>query len=163
MCGDGGFNMLMCEFLTAVHHKLPIKVIVYNNSAFGLITLEAESVGLPPFMEAIKFPNPDFAALARACGGHGFKAAKPGELRRRSAKRSMSMDRRSSIASWPPMIAQPAPYQPGDGRALCHGQDQGNGIGRNRTVTTSRFAAIVSIVWAAGTCAINRRNTSKRL
>jgi pyruvate dehydrogenase (quinone) len=81
LCGDGGFNMLMCEFLTAVHHKLPIKVIVYNNSAFGLITLEAESVGLPPFMEAIKFPNPDFAALARACGGHGFKAAKPGELR----------------------------------------------------------------------------------
>ena len=81
LCGDGGFNMLMCEFLTAVHHKLPIKVIVYNNSAFGLITLEAESVGLPPFMEGIKFPNPDFAALARACGGHGFKAAKPGELR----------------------------------------------------------------------------------
>jgi pyruvate dehydrogenase (quinone) len=32
-------------------------------------------------MEGIKFPNPDFAALARACGGHGFKAAKPGELR----------------------------------------------------------------------------------
>ena len=81
LCGDGGFNMLMCEFLTAVHHKLPIKAIVYNNSAFGLITLEAESVGLPPFMEGIKFPNPDFAMLARACGGHGFKAAKPGELR----------------------------------------------------------------------------------
>jgi pyruvate dehydrogenase (quinone) len=81
LCGDGGFNMLMCEFLTAVQHKLPIKVIVYNNSAFGLITLEAESVGLPPFMEGIKFPNPDFAALASACGGHGFKAAKPRELR----------------------------------------------------------------------------------
>src|SRR3984885_3843708 len=29
LCGDGGFNMLMCEFLTAVHHKLPVKVIVY--------------------------------------------------------------------------------------------------------------------------------------
>jgi hypothetical protein len=29
--GDGGFNMLMCEFLTAVHHKLPVKVVVYNN------------------------------------------------------------------------------------------------------------------------------------
>ena len=37
LCGDGGFNMLMCEFLTAVHHKLPVKVVVYNNSAFGLI------------------------------------------------------------------------------------------------------------------------------
>ena len=37
--------MLMCEFLTAVHHKLPVKVVVYNNSAFGLISFEAESVG----------------------------------------------------------------------------------------------------------------------
>ena len=81
LCGDGGFNMLMCEFLTAVHHKLPVKAIVYNNSAFGLITLEAESIGLPPFKEGIEFPNPDFAALARACGGHGFKATKPGELK----------------------------------------------------------------------------------
>src|SRR6516162_8848948 len=81
LCGDGGFNMLMCEFLTAVHHKLPVKVIVYNNSSLGLIFLEAEGVGLPAFREAIEFPNPDFAALARACGGHGFKAKLPGELR----------------------------------------------------------------------------------
>jgi pyruvate dehydrogenase (quinone) len=80
LCGDGGFNMLMCEFLTAVQHKLPVKVIVYNNSAFGLITLEAESVGLPPYKKGIEFPNPDFSAFARACGGHGFRATKPGEL-----------------------------------------------------------------------------------
>jgi thiamine pyrophosphate-dependent acetolactate synthase large subunit-like protein len=81
LCGDGGFNMLMCEFLTAVHHQLPVKVVIFNNSAFGLITLEAESVGLAPFREGIEFPNPDFAALARACGGHGFAARKPGELK----------------------------------------------------------------------------------
>src|SRR6202451_563593 len=81
LCGDGGFNMLMGEFLTAVHHKLPVKVIIYNNSAFGLITLEAESVGLAPFRSGIEFPNPDFAGLARACGGHGFTARKPAELK----------------------------------------------------------------------------------
>ena len=81
LTGDGGFNMLMGEFMTAVHHKLPVKVIIYNNSALGLITLEAESVGLVPFREAIEFPNPDFAALARACGGHGFTAKQPGELK----------------------------------------------------------------------------------
>jgi pyruvate dehydrogenase (quinone) len=80
LCGDGGFNMLMSEFLTAVHHKLPVKVVIYNNSSFGLIPLEAESAGLPPYREGIEFPNPDFAALARACGGYGFRAAKPGEL-----------------------------------------------------------------------------------
>jgi thiamine pyrophosphate-dependent acetolactate synthase large subunit-like protein len=81
LCGDGGFNMLMCEFLTAVHHKLPVKAVIYNNSAFGLIPLEAEIEGMPSFREAVEFPNPDFVALARACGGHGFKATKPGELR----------------------------------------------------------------------------------
>lgn len=80
LTGDGGFNMLMGEFMTAVHHKLPIKVIIYNNSALGLIRLEAESVGLAPFNEAIEFPNPDFAALARACGGQGFAAKLPGDL-----------------------------------------------------------------------------------
>jgi thiamine pyrophosphate-dependent acetolactate synthase large subunit-like protein len=80
LTGDGGFNMLMSEFLTAVHHNLPVKVVVYNNSSFGLIPLEAESVGLAPYREGIEFPNPDFAALARACGGHGFRATKPGEL-----------------------------------------------------------------------------------
>jgi pyruvate dehydrogenase (quinone) len=80
LTGDGGFNMLMSEFMTSVQHKLPVKVVVYNNSSLGLITLEAESVGLLPFREAIEFPNPDFSALARACGGHGFMARKPDEL-----------------------------------------------------------------------------------
>jgi pyruvate dehydrogenase (quinone) len=81
LCGDGGFNMLMCEFLTAVQHKLPVKALVYNNSALGLITLEAEAIGVPAWKQAIDFPNPDYTALARACGGVGFKAERPGELR----------------------------------------------------------------------------------
>jgi pyruvate dehydrogenase (quinone) len=81
LCGDGGFNMLMCEFLTAVHHKLPVKCFVYNNSAFGLITLEAEAIGVPAWKHGIDFPNPDYVALARACGGVGFRAGRPIELR----------------------------------------------------------------------------------
>ena len=80
LCGDGGFNMLMSEFLTAVQHRLPVKVVVYNNASFGLIPLEAEASGLPAYMEGIRFPNPDFVSLAAACGGHGFRAAQPGEL-----------------------------------------------------------------------------------
>jgi pyruvate dehydrogenase (quinone) len=80
LCGDGGFNMLMSEFLTAVHHNLPVKVIIYNNSSFGLIPLEAEAAGLPAYRDATEFPNPDYGALARACGGHGFRATRPGEL-----------------------------------------------------------------------------------
>jgi pyruvate dehydrogenase (quinone) len=80
MCGDGGFNMLMGEFMTAVHHDLPVKIIIYNNSAFGLISLEAESVGLKPYKQGIQFPNPDFAILAKACGGYGFTAKHPNDL-----------------------------------------------------------------------------------
>ena len=56
LTGDGGFNMLMGEFMTAVHHKLPVKVVVYNNSALGLITLEAESVGLCHSARRSSFP-----------------------------------------------------------------------------------------------------------
>jgi thiamine pyrophosphate-dependent acetolactate synthase large subunit-like protein len=80
LCGDGGFNMLMCEFLTAVHHKLPVKVVIFNNSSFGLIAFEAESAALPAFQKGIEFPNPDYAILARACGGEGFTAKRPDVL-----------------------------------------------------------------------------------
>ena len=58
LTGDGGFNMLMCEFLTAVHHKLPVKVVIYNNAAFGLIRLEAELIGVPGTNRALNFPIP---------------------------------------------------------------------------------------------------------
>src|SRR5262245_34471382 len=40
-----------------------------------------QGMGLTSFREGIEFRNPDFAAFARACGGHGFTAGKPGELR----------------------------------------------------------------------------------
>jgi pyruvate dehydrogenase (quinone) len=39
--------MLMCAFLSAVQHKLPVKAFVYNDSAFVLITLESEAIVVP--------------------------------------------------------------------------------------------------------------------
>lgn len=86
LTGDGGFNMLMGEFLTAVHHRLPVKVFVFDNAAFGLITLEAESVGILPFHDAIEFPNPDYSALARACGAQGFTVRDPALLEARGTR-----------------------------------------------------------------------------
>jgi thiamine pyrophosphate-dependent acetolactate synthase large subunit-like protein len=97
LCGDGGFNMLMSEFLTAVHHKLPVKAVVYNNSAFGLITLEAESIGLLAYREGIEFPNPDYVALANA---KDFAPRDPATCVPQSAKRLRATGRRSSIALW---------------------------------------------------------------
>ncbi|TVV73786.1 thiamine pyrophosphate-dependent enzyme [Sphingomonas solaris] len=79
VCGDGGFTMQIGEFMTAVEHKLPVKVVVYNNSGWGLVDLEMNQAGLPASSGA-KFPNMDFAAFARACGVEGFTARKPAEL-----------------------------------------------------------------------------------
>jgi pyruvate dehydrogenase (quinone)/pyruvate oxidase len=77
--GDGGFTMLIGEFMTAVEHKLPIKVVVYDNAGWGLVHLEMEGAGNPAASGAT-FPNMDFAAFARACGAQGFTARKPSEL-----------------------------------------------------------------------------------
>jgi pyruvate dehydrogenase (quinone) len=77
--GDGGFTMLLGEFMTSVEHGLPIKVIVYDNSGWGLVKLEMEGAGVPAAAGA-SFPNMDFAAFARACGAQGFTVRSPSEL-----------------------------------------------------------------------------------
>jgi pyruvate dehydrogenase (quinone)/pyruvate oxidase len=77
--GDGGFTMLMGEFMTSVEHNLPVKVVVYDNSGWGLVKLEMEGAGVPAAAGA-RFPNIDFAAFARACGARGFSAREPSAL-----------------------------------------------------------------------------------
>jgi pyruvate dehydrogenase (quinone) len=79
MCGDGGFTMLMQEFMTAVQYDLPLKGIVFNNSGWGLVRLETERAGQPAF-EGVDFRNPDFAKFAEACGGSGFTITDPANL-----------------------------------------------------------------------------------
>ena len=81
MCGDGGFAMLMQEFVTSAQHGLPIKVFIFNNAGWGLVHLEMEEAGLPVFSEGAVFKNPDFAMFAEACGAHGFRVTKPSLLR----------------------------------------------------------------------------------
>jgi pyruvate dehydrogenase (quinone)/pyruvate oxidase len=77
--GDGGFTMLAGELMTAVEHRLPVKIAVYDNSGWGLVHLEMEAAGLPA-VRGTRFPNMDFAAYARSCGAAGFAAANPAEL-----------------------------------------------------------------------------------
>ena len=81
MCGDGGFAMLMQEFITSAQHALPVKVFVFNNAGWGLVHLEMEEAGLPVFAQGATFKNPDFAMYARACGAAGFRVTQPGALR----------------------------------------------------------------------------------
>lgn len=78
MSGDGGFSMLMGDFLTLVQYDLPIKVVLFNNSALGMVELEMLVAGLPSFGTTNK--NPDFAAVARAAGAYGVRVEKPRQL-----------------------------------------------------------------------------------
>jgi thiamine pyrophosphate-dependent acetolactate synthase large subunit-like protein len=75
LIGDGGFSMLMQEFITVVNRKLPIKVIIFNNAKLGLIQLEQESSGYPEYKTALE--NPDFSEFARLCGGEGWSVDRP--------------------------------------------------------------------------------------
>lgn len=68
--GDGCFLMNGQEFATAVQYGLPIIVIVVNNGIYGTIRMHQERE-YPGRVVATDLKNPDFAALARAYGGHG--------------------------------------------------------------------------------------------
>ncbi len=76
--GDGGFSMVMADFLTAVKNKLPIKIFLFNNRHLGMIMQEQKVEGYPNWQTDLY--NCDFAAYARECGGIGIKVNKAGEL-----------------------------------------------------------------------------------
>ena len=78
--GDGGFAMLMAEFLTAIQHKLPVKIVINNNNSLGQILWEQMILGYPE--HGVRYPEPsvDFAALATANGAFGAKVTRPADL-----------------------------------------------------------------------------------
>lgn len=76
--GDGGFSMLMADFVTAVKYNLPITVVILNNHRLGMIKFEQEVEGYPEF--GTELTNPDFAAYARAAGGVGINVRHPDEV-----------------------------------------------------------------------------------
>ncbi|TVQ36586.1 MAG: thiamine pyrophosphate-binding protein [Geminicoccaceae bacterium] len=68
--GDGCFLMNGQEFATAVQHDAAIVVIVVDNGQYGTIRMHQER-DYPGRRSGTELKNPDFAALARAYGGHG--------------------------------------------------------------------------------------------
>jgi pyruvate dehydrogenase (quinone) len=79
MCGDGGFAMLMGDFLTLLQYDLPVKVVIFDNGSLGMVALEMLVAGYPPYQTGLK--NPDFAAIARAAGVTGIRIEDPGDVR----------------------------------------------------------------------------------
>ncbi len=74
--GDGGFSMLMADFVTAVKYQLPIKVVIIKNNTLGQIKWEQMVfLGNPEYV--VDLHPIDFAAFAHACGGVGFTVEDP--------------------------------------------------------------------------------------
>ncbi len=76
--GDGGFSMLMAEFVTAVRYKLPIKIVVISNRSLGQIKWEQMVfLGNPEF--GCDLQPIDFVKFAEACGAKGYRVEDPAE------------------------------------------------------------------------------------
>lgn len=78
MSGDGGFSMMMGDFISLSQLGLPVKVVVLNNGTLGFVELEMKASG---FVDtAVDLKNPNFAAMAQAMGIHGIRVEDPQEL-----------------------------------------------------------------------------------
>ncbi|WP_028222255.1 ubiquinone-dependent pyruvate dehydrogenase [Paraburkholderia oxyphila] len=78
MSGDGGFTMMMGEFVTLIQTGLPVKIVVLNNGTLGFVELEMKAGGFPDTGCDLK--NPNFAAMANAMGIKGVRVEHPEEL-----------------------------------------------------------------------------------
>jgi pyruvate dehydrogenase (quinone)/pyruvate oxidase len=77
--GDGGFTMLMGEFVTAVKYKLPVKIVILKNNSLGQIKWEQMVfLGNPEY--GCELEPIDFVKFAQACGGTGFLCENPEEI-----------------------------------------------------------------------------------
>jgi pyruvate dehydrogenase (quinone) len=79
MSGDGGFTMMMGDFLTLAQMGLPVKVVVLNNSTLGFVQMEMVANGFVDVGCDLK--NPDFAKMAEAVGIKGIRVDDPHDLK----------------------------------------------------------------------------------
>ena len=79
LSGDGGFTMLMGDFLTLTQVGLPVKVVVFHNSKLGFVDMEQKVAGFLPV--GVDLKNPDFAKMANAIGILGIRVEDPADLK----------------------------------------------------------------------------------
>lgn len=79
MSGDGGFTMMMGDFVSLVQLRLPVKIIVLNNGTLGFVEMEMKAGG---FLDTdVALENPNFAAMAEAVGVKGIRIQDPKRLK----------------------------------------------------------------------------------
>jgi pyruvate dehydrogenase (quinone) len=84
MSGDGGLAMLLGELITVRLHRLPVKVVLFNNASLGMVKLEMMVDGIPDF-ETDHEPT-DFAAIAEGVGIRAMRVEDPRDVRDTLAK-----------------------------------------------------------------------------
>jgi pyruvate dehydrogenase (quinone) len=80
LAGDGGLTMLFGELVTLIQNRLPVKVIVFNNSSLNFVELEMKAAGIVTF--GTELVNPNFANVAQAMGIFGRRVEQPSDLQR---------------------------------------------------------------------------------
>jgi pyruvate dehydrogenase (quinone) len=78
LAGDGGLTMLFGELVTLIQNRLPVKVIVFNNSSLNFVELEMKAAGIVTF--GTDLINPNFANVAQAMGIFGRRVEQPSDL-----------------------------------------------------------------------------------
>ena len=97
------------ESLTAVQHRLQIKILVFNNAALSFVVVELKTAGFGNFGTGLE--NPDFGAGAQAVGVHGENVprSRPRGLRRAFAGPArVSVPVKRQELSVPPIDAKQA-------------------------------------------------------
>src|SRR5699024_1722224 len=74
--GDGGIQMNIQELLLLKKYNLPVKVIIMNNSALGMVRQWQESFFEERYSESLLEEGPDFVKLAESYDILGVKAEK---------------------------------------------------------------------------------------
>jgi acetolactate synthase-1/2/3 large subunit len=80
--GDGGFQMTLAELATAAIHKLPVKVLIINNSYLGMVRQWQELFFENRLSGVDLVGNPDFVKLAGAYGIKAWRVRRPAEVDR---------------------------------------------------------------------------------
>jgi acetolactate synthase-1/2/3 large subunit len=88
ICGDGGFTMTPHVLCTAIEYNIPCVWVVWNNFAWSAIRdiqygmFGGREIGTGFYRGDNQEPyNPDFAAIARACGVHGMTVTKSNDFK----------------------------------------------------------------------------------
>jgi len=81
IAGDGSIQMNIQELATAVQYRLPVKVVILNNGALGMVRQWQELFFQGKLSQTCLPQVPDFVRLAEAYGAAGFRATKPGQVR----------------------------------------------------------------------------------